>query len=144
MTNPDLINLDGLSTLFGVPRGTLSNALSQFDGFPPGKQQRPGGKFYNLAAVRRWAKGKDVAAMARQINARRWHESRTAQTPNQAFNAGCRRFISGEFLPAQQKQQIEFKRLVARTTQPKTQTQHLVFDWMLDEGPNAKDTRSAA
>jgi hypothetical protein len=124
----------------------MSNAISSLDGFPAGRRLGRKGKHYRLDEVQRWAKGKDVAGLVRAANARRVAEQNVgplAAKPISPFNDLCLRFAAGEFLPAQQKQQIDFKRLVARTARPKTQSVHLVHDWMLEDGPRAQHRRTA-
>lgn len=58
---------------------------------------------------------------------------RAAQTRIRHFNAAATEFLSGALLPPSQQQQIAYKKLVARTTKPKTETVHLVPDWMREE-----------
>lgn len=146
MAADKLVNCSQLAKIFGVPKSSFSLATSGLSGFPAHKCQSRHGKFYSLAAVKAWAKGKDVAGQVRAINAakkRKKYDGKIVNVDSGQFNEWCLRFAAGEFMPAQQQQQIEFKRLVARTVQPKTQTQRLVFDWMLEDGPRANHRRTA-
>jgi hypothetical protein len=104
--------------------------------------------FFSVSQITAWAKTHDVqrevshATTLRKKMASPFFDSRPNQ-PNQRFNQLATKFFAGQYLPEQQKQQIEFKKLVARNTQPKTQRQTLVFEWMLDEGPLSKYRRAA-
>lgn len=141
MSKVEYICLTKIAELLGVNAIMLKNVRTYLDGFPKAKQQGKH-KIYSLPAVQAWASGKDIPALLSAANKQRVERCRaiaSGKIQERPFNNHeASRFISGAYLPATQKQQIEYKKLVARTTQPKTKTVHLVFDWMLEDGRNAK------
>lgn len=53
--------------------------------------------------------------------------------PGLSLNQLRKAFISGSFSTEEQKARLDFKKLVARSTQPKTRRVRLMFEWMLDD-----------
>lgn len=103
--------------------------ISRMPGFPA--PINPGGRplRYELEAVQRWAAGQtDIRGQFLEVD----RQLRNDETPLSTFNKLCLQFAKGVFLPPAQKEALEFKKLIARTTRPHTTRVVLKPDWTID------------
>lgn len=146
MAASELLNRKQVSELLGQSKSVFNSNLPYLTDFPPHVAKQGKNLLYDRDAVLRWAAGKDVKAIFAAANKARWKK----QTPTEAAgrlgsfdNSLCTQLAAGAFLPPAQRNTLEFKKLVARTIQPKTTRVQLVHDWMLEDGPAATHRRAS-
>ncbi|WP_446807989.1 hypothetical protein ACH50O_11780 [Methylomonas sp. 2BW1-5-20] len=117
----------------GVNKDALSKAMPYLAGFPE-KEQRGKARLYLEKAVMNWAKDRDVPQLVKAAVAiSRGGKAALLHT----FNANCRRFITGQFAAAEQRNQIELKKLVARQCRkPVRRVVTIIPDWTQDQRGN--------
>lgn len=141
MATSKLLSLWDVADLLGIRRFALTNCRPYLQGFP--KPVKGPGKtlLYPEHEVLAWAEGRDLKAALKAAYKTRRIEPHAEPAPVQSFNRHAKQFLSGAFLPQAQRNTVEFKKLVARTTQLKTTRIQLVHDWMLEDGPRATHRR---
>lgn len=128
----DDIDYNIAAEMLNVSAHALKNCAARLEGFPQGRLVRSR-RVLSRRAVRQWAKGKDVPALIGRIYQDR---AMGRETPEKIapFNAQAIGFLSSAFLPTPQRERLELRKLVARTTQPQTHRVRPVFDWMQEDG----------
>lgn len=133
MSNTDLINSADAAQLVGVRVDVFMTARPYLADFPQPAAKKGNTLLYSRPAIARWSQGKNVKALFNCAHMRSKTESKAAaKAKTDAFNAQARAFAAGAFLPQAQKQTLEYKKLAARATQPKTTRVQVVPDWMHD------------
>lgn len=133
-----LLSLWEVADLLGIRRFALTNCRPYLKDFPqpvkgPGKTL-----LYRQDQALAWAKGRDLKAALKLAYKTRREQFGTGDYPDQGFNVAAKQFLTGAYLPPAAKHAADFKKLVARTTQPKTIRIQPVHDWMIEDGPRAK------
>ena len=119
---------------FRVCFETFKKAMPFIDGFPApvfaSSGRQIGKPRYRKQQFEAWAEGKDLREVMKAALALANQRS-DAPTASAAQSIDLhRRFTAGEFATPEQRQQIALKRLVARTTKPKTTRVSIIPDWM--------------
>lgn len=138
-----LLSLWDVADLLGIRRFALTNCRPYLKDFPqpvkgPGKTL-----LYREDEALAWAKGRNLKAALKAAYKTRREQFGTGTQPDHCFNSHAKQFLTGAYLPPAAKHAVEFKKLVARTTQPKTIRVQLVHDWMLEDGPRATHRRAS-
>ena len=138
-----LLSLWEVADLLGIRRFALTNCRPYLQGFP--KPVKGPGKtlLYPEHEVLAWAEGRDLKAALKAAYKTRRTEPHAEPAPAQSFNSHAKQFLTGAYLPPAAKHAADFKKLVARTIQPKTTRVQLVHDWMLEDGPAATHRRAS-
>lgn len=136
MATSELIDMRAIADLLGVCRFALCKSRAQLTDFPPVAKKQGKQMLFNQADVLAWADGRDLKADLKRFE-------RERRKPKQAFNSHAKQFLTGAYLPPAAKHAADFKKLVARTTKPKTTRIKLVHDWMLEDGPRATHRRAS-
>jgi hypothetical protein len=119
-----------VAKLLGVGTTILYKARPYLPGFPACEQVGKK-KFYSLAAVKAWTKGKDVKALIREGEIKyRLSETAAEQGRAELLNLS-RRFHSGEFDTAEQRYFHSVRRWTARDRQPQTTRISIRPEWSL-------------
>lgn len=120
----DRIGLLAIAKLFGVALVAMNQARPYLEQFPAAEKIGKK-KYYSLAAVNDWAKGKDVKALIRE-GKRKYQcgELAAASDCAQLLNLS-RRWHAGEFDAEEQRYFHAIKRWTARDRQPQTTTVHV-------------------
>lgn len=117
-----------VASLLSVSQNQLSKCHTRLSGFPRSVAKRGRSFLWDRDAVLAYGHGKAVKTLCWQVL-----RVKPASVENPFNQHLCRQFLVGQFLTEEQKQQLAFKKLVARSTQPKTRRVRLMFDWMLDD-----------
>lgn len=96
--------------LFGVTPAYLNAAKPYLADFPAFNRS----KGYQRDQILAWAEGRDVAQLLKAAVAEKRRQEATAPDPHAAFNQRCCLFVMGAFDSAEQREQLAFKRMVAR------------------------------
>lgn len=133
----ELLTILDIAKQLGVSKPVMITVRPYLVGFPRpkrvGKQQ-----LYSAAGYKKWLRGRDVADVAQLVrdaytNARHTRNRQYSEKQAGAINVvHSRAFLTGAFLPAEQREQLAYRKLVARTTHPKTTRVTVVPDWMRD------------
>jgi len=135
------LTLTEIADALNVQLVYLSAARPYLAGFPEPLEASGNCKRFNWDAVTAWAAGRDIAGEIKKAHAeRRKQYSSKVHTPapksdkdKDAFNRAAARFLAGAYLPAQQRTEIQFKKLVARSTQPQTHTVRVRPAWYSED-----------
>jgi len=148
MTTSKLINSAAAGELLGISSAYLVKWFKDLKDFPQGTKTPKRAYMFDRKAVIDWAKTHNIKT--EMIAAKK---RRAGINSPERFNKTAALFLSGRceteagvksVLPPARQIQLDFKKLAARTTKPKTTRIRLVPDWTLEDGPNAKNRRSAA
>lgn len=144
----DTATIQQVAEMLDVSVSTLAKVHKQLQNFPGsiGRLDGTKRKLYSRSAIKKWMSSHDVKAqtsLARRVVEEGNGSVRPYHRSTSAFNAMAVAFLKGALLPKKQKEQIEFRKMVARTTRPKTTRIQLVHDWMLEDGPRATHRRQA-
>lgn len=149
MATSELLNSEQVSIMLGLPKWTLGNYRPFLKDFPPAAAKQAQTLLYSLNDIERWAQGKDLKAIfsaackARREQRKAAALAKTSESDSTLDNPLCKAIAMGAFLPPADRQALEFRKLVARTTQPKTTRIRLVHDWMQEDGRCANQRRTA-
>lgn len=136
MTNE--LTISDIAKQLGVSKPVMITARPYLAGFPRSRRANNKMNYFSAAGFKKWLNGRDVADVAQMIrdvyaNARHVRNKENNRKRSSGLSQGdARAFLSGAYLPAEQREKLEFKKLVARTTKPKTTTVTVVSDWMAD------------
>jgi hypothetical protein len=113
-----LIDIDSVVHLLGVPKTSLEVFKSSLPDFPDGIGKKGCTKFYSRNAVLKWRKSHDVRTLIRDLSRARYRSRRVppaAEPGNRQLDFDlAQRFLRGAFAGPSQREQIEMKKLVAR------------------------------
>ena len=146
MAASELLDRKQVSALLGQPPSALGFYMPYLPDFPAHVAKQGNNLLYDRDEVLRWAEGKDVKAFCAAANKARRAKRKSPEAAGRVGgfdNSLCTQLATGAFLPPAQRNMLAFKKLVARTTQPKTTRVQLVHDWMLEDGPAATHRRAS-
>lgn len=132
---PKSLSLRKVAERFGVTPQVLSKARPLIADFPEPIGNNNGALAFAESAVDSWAAGKDAGTVIRAARVLADRNAAEAHQARERFNPLCRQFVSGGFVGAEQRQQIEMKKLVARTC-PKPSPRIVITiipDWAQDQ-----------
>lgn len=144
MAASELLDRKQVSELLDQPKSALGCYMPYLTDFPAHVAKQGKNLLYDRDEVLRWAAGKDVKAIFAAANKARRNKRKAPEAAARVGgfdNSLCTQLAAGAFLPPAQRNTLVFKKLVARTTQPKTTRIRLVHDWMLEDGPRATHRR---
>jgi hypothetical protein len=130
----ELIDFDQVCKLLSVGKSTLARSYKRLKGFPPPLTKSGKKMMWDRQVMMKYCDGKTFATLSKQSQSE-------MPAPGLSFDQRSKAFVSGAFLTTEQKKQLAFKKLVAKTTQPKTRRVRLQFDWMLNDERGGARTR---
>lgn len=135
MKDSNLVSSFIAADLMGISSAYLVKWFLWLDGFPRCVKTPSRAWLFPRKEVIRWARGHDIKAEFVAAKKRKYSERGRGFDCHRAVE-----FMTGKYLSAEKRNQLEFRKMTARTLKPKTYRMRVVSDWASVDD----DERSAA